>query len=134
MNMKRITSGLLGFPIVVLILLIGNKNVVDVALAIIAAFAIDEYFNAISKVSKPVRWIGYLSCVSIALVHIIKLEYLNLVITVSVPTVIMLLFVQIIITDMKTNFRDIAYTLVSTYCSMGNRYICIHNRKKIWET
>lgn len=115
MNMKRITSGLLGFPIVVLILLIGNKYVVDVALAIIAAFAIDEYFNAIAKVSKPVRWLGYLSCVSIALVHIIKPEYLNLVITVSVPTVLMLLFAQIIITDMKTNFRDIAYTFIGIF-------------------
>ena len=115
MDMKRITSGLLGFPIVVLILLIGNKYVVDIALAIIAVFAIDEYFNAVSKVSKPVRWIGYLSCASIALIHLIKEEDLSLVITVSVPTVIMLLFAQIIITDMKTNFRDIAYTFIGIF-------------------
>ncbi len=115
MDIKRVTSGILGFPIVALILLIGNKYVVDIALAIIAVFAIDEYFNAVSKVSKPVRWIGYLSCASIALIHVIKAEELNLVITVSVPTVIMLLFAQIIITEMKTNFKDIAYTFIGIF-------------------
>ena len=35
-NMKRITSALLGFPLVLAIFIIGNKQVVDVALAIIA--------------------------------------------------------------------------------------------------
>ena len=54
-NIKRITSGLLGFPLVLAIFLIGNKYVVDVALSIIALLAMNEYFNAISKVSNPVR-------------------------------------------------------------------------------
>ncbi len=114
-SMKRITSGLLGFPIVVLILLIGNIYVVDIALAIIAVFAIDEYFNAVSKVSKPVRWLGYLSCASIAFVHLVPAENLNLVVTLTVPTILIILFAQIIITDMKTNFVDIAYTFVGIF-------------------
>lgn len=71
MDIKRITSGLLGFPLVLIILLIGNKIVVDIALAIIAMLAMNEYFNAVSKVAKPVRWLGYVSCISIALIHII---------------------------------------------------------------
>ena len=115
MDMKRITSGLLGFPIVVLILLIGNKYVVDIALAVIAIFAIDEYFNAISKISKPVRWLGYLCCISIAFIHLVPYYNLNLVVTVAVPTILMLLFAQIIITEMKTNFRDIAYTFIGIF-------------------
>ena len=56
MDIKRITSGLLGFPLVLIILLIGNKYVVDVALSIIAILAMSEYFNAVSKVCNPVRW------------------------------------------------------------------------------
>ena len=115
MNMKRITSGLLGFPIVVLILFIGNKYIVDIALAIIAMFAIDEYFNAIAKVSKPVRWIGYLSCLSIAFVHLVPAEELNVVVTVAVPTIIMILFIQVILTEMKTTFKDIAYTFIGIF-------------------
>ena len=62
MDIKRITSGLLGFPLVLAVLLIGNKIVVDIALAIIALLAMSEYFNAVEKVSKPVRWLGYVSC------------------------------------------------------------------------
>ncbi len=115
MDMKRVNSILLGFPIVVLILLIGNKYVVDVALSIISIFAIDEYFNAISKVAKPVRWIGYLSCLSIAFVHLVPQENLNMVVTVSVPSIIMILFAQVIVTEMKTNFRDIAYTFIGIF-------------------
>lgn len=57
MDLKRITTALLGFPVVVAILLIGNIYIVDIALAIVAMLAIDEYFNAITKVSKPVRWL-----------------------------------------------------------------------------
>ena len=104
MDIKRLTSGLLGFPLVLAILLIGNKIFVDVALAIIALLAMDEYFNAISKVAKPVRWLGYLSCFSIAFIHIIPLECLNMVVTLAVPTILIALFAQVIATDMKNKF------------------------------
>lgn len=112
MDVKRITSGLLGFPLVLVILLIGNKFVVDIALAIIAILAMDEYFNAISKISKPVRWIGYVSCISIAIIHIIPIEMLNTLAILAIPILALILFSQVIATEMKTNFKDIAYTLI----------------------
>lgn len=115
MDIKRITSGLLGFPLVLIIFLLGNKIVVDIALAIIALLAMDEYFNAIKKVAKPVKWIGYMSCLSIAFIHIVPQEYLNMVVTLSVPTILIILFAQVIGTDMKTNFKDIAYTFVGIF-------------------
>ena len=115
MNIKRLTSGLLGFPLVLLVLLIGNKYVVDIALSIIALLAMDEYLNAISKVCKPVRWIGYLSCLSIATVHIIPQESLNLIITVAIPAILIILFAQVIATEMKTSFKDIAYTFLGIF-------------------
>ena len=90
MDIKRITSGLLGFPLVLIVLIIGNKYVVDVALAIIAILAIDEYFNAISKISKQ--------------------EYLVIASILAIPTLLLILFAQVIATEMKTNFKDIAYT------------------------
>ena len=110
MDMKRITSALLGFPLVLVVLLLGNKIVVDVALSIIALLAISEYFNAVKKVSNPVKWLGYASCFSISFIHIIPQQYLNMIATLAVPTVLVILFAQVIATDMKTNFKDIAYT------------------------
>ena len=90
MDIKRVTSGLLGFPVVLLVLLIGDKIVVDIALSIIAILAMSEYFNAISKVSKPVKWLGYLSCLSIAMIHLVPKEYLNMIVTLGVPTILII--------------------------------------------
>lgn len=115
MDFRRITSSLLGFPLVVLIFVIGNKYIVDFLLALVAALAMHEYFNAISRKSNPVQWVGYLSCVSIALLHIIPSEHINTIVTLAVPTILLILFIQIIITDMKTNFNDIAYTFIGTF-------------------
>lgn len=115
MDIKRITSALLGFPLVLIVLLIGNRIVVDIALSIIAILAIDEYFNAVTKVSKPVRWIGYLSCFSIAIIHLVPLEKLNMIITLGVPTILLILFSQVIATEMKTTFKDIAYTFLGIF-------------------
>ena len=115
MDIKRITSGLLGFPLVLIILLIGNKYIVDIALAIIALLAMNEYFNAVQKVSNPVRWVGYLSCFSIALIHLVPAEALTMVVTLSVPTILLILFAQVIATEMRTTFKDIAYTFLGIF-------------------
>ena len=112
MDIKRLTSGLLGFPLVLLVLLIGDKIVVDIALSIIALLAMSEYFNAIAKVSKPVRWLGYLSCFSIAFIHVVPKEYLNMI---GVPTILIVLFAQVVATEMRTTFKDIAYTFIGIF-------------------
>lgn len=115
MDIKRVTSSLLGFPLVLIILLLGNKIVVDIAIAIIALLGMNEYFNAIKKVANPVNWIGYVSCLSIAFIHIIPQEYLNMVVTLSVPTILIILFTQVVATDMKINFKDITYTFIGIF-------------------
>lgn len=115
MDIQRVTSGLLGFPLVLIIFLLGNKIVVDIALAIIALLSMNEYFNAVKKVAKPVYWIGYVSCLSIAFIHIVPQEYLNMVVTLFVPTILIILFAQVIATDMKTSFKDIAYTFIGIF-------------------
>ncbi len=108
--LKRFTSALMWFPLVLIILLIRNKYIVDICLAIIAYLALNEYFNAVSNVSNPVRWIGYLCCASIAIIHLVPIEWLPIIVSISVPILLLLLFAQVIATDMKTTFKDIAYT------------------------
>ena len=124
MDIKRVTSALLGFPLVVIILTLGNKYVVDIFLALVAMLGMQEYFNAVSKESKPVRWIGYLSCLSIAFVHIIPenipAEIMQSVLLIAIPTIMLILFLHVIITNMKINFKDIAYTLFGIIYVIGN--------------
>ena len=79
MDWKRISSALLGFPLVLLVLVLGNQYIVDIALSIIAMISIHEYFEAVSKKSNPIRWIGYLACLSIAVIHLIPIEYISII-------------------------------------------------------
>lgn len=123
MNIKRVTSSLLGFPLVALIFILGNQYIVDIFLAIIAFLGIQEYFNAISKKAKPVKWIGYLSCIGIAFIHIlserVQAETLQTITILAIPTILLILFLQVILTNMKTNFKDIAYTVFGIIYVIG---------------
>lgn len=67
MKLKRILSGVIGLPIVALILIFGNIYVIDVVFALVAIIAIHEYFNSFKKECKPVRWLRililYINCI-----------------------------------------------------------------------
>ena len=149
-EMNRVISAILGFPIVALILIFGNKYVIDIALAIVALQSMKEYLSVTSQKASPVKWISYLSCILIVIIHIIPSQYLGIVEFLALPLLIFILFFQVIVTNMKTNiyfFRNMLYcilhnvhitnkrngkwnmvNMVFTSSWMGNRYICIHDR------
>ena len=110
MDIKRISSALLGFPLVLVILIIGNKYVVDIALSIIAIMSMHEYFNAMEKEVKPIRWVGYLSCLSIAVLPFVSEEILKIGAILAIPTIMLLMFFQVVVTNMKTTVKDMLYT------------------------
>lgn len=110
MDLKRVSSTVLGLPMVIIVLLLGNKYVIDVALAIVAVIALHEYFNAFSKY-KPIKWIGYLSAISISLIHIIPEDMLLKTIALAIPVIVIVLFMQLVINNMKISIIDIAITL-----------------------
>ena len=120
MSIKRVISGLIGFPIVALVLIFGNQIVIDIAFAIIAAMSFHEYSHAfkVSDKAKPLTWLGYLACVTIALIHVFPREYLMLIIGAVVPIAILLCFAQILITKMKTTIIDAAVTLFGIWYVM----------------
>lgn len=119
MDFKRITSALIGFPGVVAILVFANNYIVDIVISIVAIITIHEFYNAISKESKPIRWMGYLACISIAFIHIIpellQETVIELIKTLIIPVTILILFLHVIISKMKINFKDIAYTLFGIF-------------------
>ena len=111
-NLTRISSALIGFPLVVLIMIIGNKHVISVSMAIIALLSMSEYLNAVSKKANPVKWVSYLSCGLISLLGLLPAGLYANVIFIAIPTILLLLFLQVIVTEMKTNFNDLVYTFV----------------------
>ena len=110
MKLKRILSGLIGFPIVALILIYGNIYVIDILFAIVAIIAMHEYLNAFKNDNKPVKCIGYLSCLVIAFLHIIPKENLGYSLGISISIIIFSLFAKVIFTNMKTTVKDIMIT------------------------
>ena len=67
MKLKRILSGIIGFPIVALILIYGNIYVIDGLFALVAMISIHEYFNSFKEKNKPVKWLRifvlYINCI-----------------------------------------------------------------------
>ena len=111
MNFTRIITTIVGLPIVALVIIFGNEYIIDIVFAIIAAMSLHEYLNSFKEKANPVIWIGYVACSLIAFMHCIPKEYLIYIVAIILPVCILLLFLQIIITNMKTNIKDIAITL-----------------------
>ena len=112
MDLKRITSSIIVGLVLIVILVIPNNLITGIVFAIISAVAMYEYLKAISKICKPIKWVGYLSCIIVAIISSIHAMHFFLVLMFLVPSILLILFLQIIITDMKTTFKDIAYTFL----------------------
>lgn len=110
MDWKRLSSAILGLPMVIIVLLFGNKYLIDIAMAIVAIISLQEYFNAFSKY-KPIKWIAYLLSALISFIHFIPEEQIFTYIGLSIPFVIVILFIELIIKDLKISIIDIAISL-----------------------
>lgn len=111
-RIKRLGSALIGFPLVAIIFIIGNKYIISIGLAIISIMAMSEYLHAVSKKSNPIKWVAYLSCALISLISFIPKESYTEVMFLVIPIILLILFLQVILTGMKTNFNDLVYTFV----------------------
>ncbi len=111
--MKRIITALIGFPIVVAVLAFANKYVVDVIVTIVALISMNEYIKCVEhKEVHVIKWISYLSVLGIAFIHVIpQAIYLNILVF-AIPVLLMILFLHVIVTNMKITFQDVAYTLI----------------------
>ncbi len=117
--MSRIISGLILFPLVVILLIFGDIHVVDGVFAIVAILAMNEYFNAFKEKANPVKWIGYIACILIAFIHLIPVNKVVTILGIGMPLVFLLLFLQVIITNMKTSYNDIAITFLGICYIVG---------------
>lgn len=112
MDLKRISSGIIVTLAIVAILLIPSNLITGIIFALIAIIAMHEYINALSKICKPIKWIAYLSCIIVGVINFIPETYLLKILLISIPSILLLLFAQVIATDMKTTFKDVAYTFL----------------------
>lgn len=112
MDFKRIISTIIGLPLVAIVLIFGNKYLVDIVISIIAIMSLHEYFNSFKEENqnRDLRWIAYIAAIAIAFIHIIPSEIILKVIGAIIPISILVLFSQVIVSNMKYNIKDIAIT------------------------
>lgn len=110
MNFNRIITTVVGLPTVIAILVLGNIYVIDFLFAIIACMSLHEYFSSFKGKAKPVKWLGYIACLLISVIHLVPREYAVMTIGILIPTSMVILFIQSIITNMKFNIIDLAIT------------------------
>ena len=106
-NLKRIITALICLPILALILIFGNKYIIDVLFAIVAVISLYEYFHATSKEYKSLKVLGYLFAICIAFIHVIPKEILTKAFVMIIPTSICVLFASVIATEMRIKPKDI---------------------------
>lgn len=112
MSFKRLLTGIIGFPIVLAVLVLGNKYTIDILMAVVSIFAIYEYSKCAKKKNiNIISWIGYLASLIIAVLHTLPQELILVIIAVLFPLMIFVLFLHVIITEMQISFKDIVYTL-----------------------
>lgn len=117
MNVKRFLSGIILFPIVALILVFGNKYVVDIAISLVAILSIHEYYKAFktSKKANPVSWLGYIAAVLISIIHILPSNMVLLTIGVLLSVTVLILFAYTIATNGKNTIQDISITFFGIF-------------------
>ncbi len=108
--MKRVLTTIIGLPIIICLLTFTNKYVVDVIISILLIIAMHEFFGCVKHGAKPISWIGYALALFIAFMHIIPISIIKSVAIIAIPTVLTILFLYIIISNMKYTFDDIAIT------------------------
>ncbi len=117
MNVKRFLSGIILFPIVAVIIIFGNKYVVDVAVSIVAILSIHEFYKAFKTSGKaqPICWIGYVAAAMIALIHIVPMNLVLKIIGALLPASMLVLFANVIATNGKRTIQDIAITFFGIF-------------------
>ena len=111
MNIKRIISGIILFPLLAILLIFGNKYLVDVFITIVAIMSIHEFYKAFKDKAKPITWTGYFISALICFIHLVPSEYILPAISVAILFSLLVLFAQVVFTSMKTNIKDIAISL-----------------------
>ena len=97
MDIKKIISGVILFPLFALILIFGNKYVVDVFISIVAIMGLHEFYKAFKGKASPIQWPGYITAGLICFIHLIPGEYVLPAITLIILLNLLVLFSEVVI-------------------------------------
>ena len=117
--LKRMLTSLIGLPLSILVVVLGNKYIIDIVIGILAIMGIYEVFKCLHNKYKPVYWLGFLSCLIIPLIHVIPEDVLKYILMLMPIGILVILYMQGVFTRMKTNFADIAVSYIGIMYIVG---------------
>lgn len=111
-KMKRILSGAVIFATVLVVFILGNTYVVDIALCLVALRCVYELSNAFEKKGySAIRWVAYLACIVLGLVHIFPESSGLMIYELMLPISIVLCFGDLVFRkNKKRTAIDVAVT------------------------
>ena len=103
---KRILTSVIGIPLVILIMMLGNP-LLQIMGCIIALIGVYEFYDVIKKQYQPITWVGYVVTV------VFFLNYRSVInnFAIFISIVIMLLLVLMVFTYPKYTIIDVALSL-----------------------
>lgn len=112
-NIKRVLSALIGFPLVLVIFLLANNLVMDIAVAMLAIICIYEYCRCFKNTKKanPSSWLMYIISALIIVESFVSKEVVKSIMIGIIPISILILAVELILSKEKKNIMDIAVTI-----------------------
>ena len=113
-TITRMLTSIIGFPLLALLLIFANTLIIDIFVAIIACISMNEYYKSfkVSKKANPSEYLGYLYCILIEFIHFIDINTLHYIMVLIIPTTLLILFTELILSKGKKNVRDIAITVL----------------------
>ncbi len=112
-DVKRILSGLIGFPLVLVIFIFANNICMDIAVSILSIICMYEYFRCFSQNKKynPSSWIGYIVSVLIAFESFVSHDLVKNILISIIPISILVLAIELVCSKGKKNIIDVAITI-----------------------
>lgn len=134
--LKRVMTMLIGIAIIVAIFLLDGFKIVsdspiffNVAISIISLMMTYEFYEALEKKGvKPIKWMGYLTSLSIIPIGLINSEIITFIYFLMFPVLLFACFVKSIITNIKTNIIDIAITVLGPLYTVFLSSFMVHTR------
>lgn len=113
-NAMRIISGLLGFPIIALIIIFGNATIIDIMLVAVSLISSYEYIHCFKSTKKANPSMWYICVISILLlfVHMTGDVAFREIYIALIPTSILVLIIEMILSKGKKDIKDVAITLL----------------------
>ena len=115
MSLSRALTALVGLPVVALILIKGNNILINVLIALATLRCLYEYKQCAKGKYNIIAWAGYIMTIYLAAMQYIPENIVNIINIIGLPSVMLILFLHSVITDMKITFADVAFSMTGIY-------------------